>query len=426
MNISYLTLKEISHHKLQFLLGLLAVTTAVTTVVAVMFAMRAFDLQTEKIVAEQEEKVTKEMNRLENEMRKITKGLGFNIYIFPEGQNLNEVYAEGYASKTMPESYVTKLAKSDIVTVNHLLPSLTEKIEWKEHKRTIMLIGIRGEIPMMFGAPKKPLINPVKEGGAILGYELHNSLSLKQGDTITIKDRQFTIQGCNKKRGNIDDISIWINLSDAQEMLNKKDKINAILALECNCSSVDRLAEIRQELTAILPGTTIIEKESKALARAEAREQAKRTAIKQIKSIKQHRSVMKNEKNKISNTTTTLIVILAMGFIAYLTFMNVKERVSEIGILLAVGNSTPTILVLFMARAVIMGISGAVVGIVTLIGFYYIFVDKIFAGVLLTDLFDYREVALLLIAAPLLTCAAAWLPAFSASQKDPAAVLRHK
>ena len=88
------------------------------------------------------------MQKLEDDIRKSMKGLGFNIYIFPEGQDLSEVYSKGYASKTMPEEYVYKLANSNIVTVNHLLPTLTQSLEWPEYQRQIVLIGIRGQVPI--------------------------------------------------------------------------------------------------------------------------------------------------------------------------------------------------------------------------------------------------------------------------------------
>ena len=112
-----------------------------------------------------EEKFTKEMKVYEDSVRKTMKGLGFNIFIFPEGQELGEVYTQGFASKTMPESYTAKLAESKIVTVNHLLPSLTRKLKWPEKERTVILIGIRGEVPIAHRDPKKPLIDPDRKDG---------------------------------------------------------------------------------------------------------------------------------------------------------------------------------------------------------------------------------------------------------------------
>jgi putative ABC transport system permease protein len=149
-----------------------------------------------------EAKFAKEMKAYEDDVRKTMKGLGFNIFIFPEGQELSEVYAEGFASKTMPESYAGKLAESKIVTVNHLLPSLTRKLKWPERERTVILIGIRGEVPIAHRDPKKPLIDPVQKGQIVLGHELHRSLDLKEGNATVFMGREFIVGKCHAERGN--------------------------------------------------------------------------------------------------------------------------------------------------------------------------------------------------------------------------------
>ncbi|MDA7535622.1 hypothetical protein N9085_03060 [Akkermansiaceae bacterium] len=43
------------------------------------------------------------------------------------------------------------------------------------------------------------------------------------------------------------------HLDEAQEIFGLENQINAILALGCNCASIDRLGEIRAEILAILP-----------------------------------------------------------------------------------------------------------------------------------------------------------------------------
>jgi hypothetical protein len=141
------------------LLAVLAVAVAGAGLALSVGMIRGFDVNTQKIVAIMESDAQAEMQKLqdrsraelyklEDEMRKKMKGLGFNIFIFPEGQDLSEVYSTGFASKTMPEDYVTKLSESRIMSVNHLLPSLTRRVKWKEQgSRTIVLVGIRGEVP---------------------------------------------------------------------------------------------------------------------------------------------------------------------------------------------------------------------------------------------------------------------------------------
>lgn len=233
-----LTLREISHRRGNFLLGSLAVAMAICGFALTLARLRAFDAETAAQIEEFERRTATDMATLEDEIRKSMKGLGFNIFIFPKGQELAEVYAEGFASKTMPEEFVTRLAASEVVKVNHLLPSLTQKITWPEQKRTIVLVGTRGEVPIGERAMKAPLIDPVPPGEAVLGFELQQSLGLQAGDQIRLMGHEFKVAQVHSQRGSADDITIWLNLAEAQELMGKPGLINAILALECNCASV--------------------------------------------------------------------------------------------------------------------------------------------------------------------------------------------
>jgi hypothetical protein len=66
---------------------------------------------------------------------------------------------------------------------------------------------------------KKPMVDPVAPGSIVLGYELHDSLGLKRGDRLTLLGREFTVGTCYAMRGNKDDITAWIHLAEAQELL---------------------------------------------------------------------------------------------------------------------------------------------------------------------------------------------------------------
>ena len=72
------------------------------------------------------------ISSLEDGIRKSMKGLGFNIFIFLKDQKLMQCIWKQVWVKNNTQVYVEKLANSKIVTINHLLPRLTEMIEWKE------------------------------------------------------------------------------------------------------------------------------------------------------------------------------------------------------------------------------------------------------------------------------------------------------
>ena len=419
MTLLRLVLREIRHRKVNFALSVLGAGVAVAAVLSTIGALRNHDRETESIIGEMEAATQAEMKRLEDEIRKSMKGLGFNIFIFPAGQEMSEVYAEGYASKTMPEEYVTKLAESEVVSVNHLLPSLTQKLKWQEQERTVILIGVRGEVPIAHRDPKKPLIDPVEQGKLVLGYELHRSLGLKKGDPVTFQGKEFEVADTYAERGSRDDITVWMNLAECQELLGKKGQINSIQALECNCATVDRLGEIRAELSKILPETQIIETQSTALARAEARNQAAETARIQIEAKKGERERLKDGRKKFASILLASAVVVSMVWIGLLTFVNVRERTPEIGILRAVGVKSRTILGAFLTRSLVVGVSGAVFGALISEGI------RILTTGSSVPIIHPREYLIALVAAPVLACLAAWLPSLAAAQRDPADVLRY-
>jgi hypothetical protein len=377
-----------------------------------------------------EAKFTKEMKAYEDDVRKTMKGLGFNIFIFPEGQELSEVYAEGFASKTMPESYAGTLAESNIVTVNHLLPSLTRKLKWPERERTVILIGIRGEVPIAHRDPKKPLIDPVRKGRIVLGHELHRSLDLKEGNATVFMGREFIVDKCHPERGTKDDITVWMHLGECQELLGEEGRINAIKALECNCATIDRLGEIRREIAGILPGTKVIETESKALARAEARNKAKKhsqsaIASKKAEAIKLQadRTQLRFEDKEKYTALLTVVILGAMAWVSFLSFANSRDRQAEIGILRAIGISTGSILGALMGRAFLVGLFGA--GLTLL--FAFLLSETLKATLHEFDLRSLRgDIPLVLLSVPVLSCAASWLPALQAANRDPATILRNE
>jgi putative ABC transport system permease protein len=446
MNVWRLVVREIAHRKLNFLLGLLSVAVAVGSLVGAMTLVRGNELRTgellaakqadvEQAIAKKEKEVAAAGAALNDAMRKITKGLGFNILILPQDQDLNELHVEGTASKSMPEKFVTTLAESRIVTINHLLPIVTKKLRWEEYDRTILLTGTRGEVPQAHRDPKKPLLDHVPAGTMVLGYQLHKQAGLKVGDTVTLMDREFKITETYPERGTADDSTAWVNLAEAQEMLGMQNLVNAILALECNCATVDRLAEIRNDIAAILPGTQVIERGPPALARAEARNKAQATAAAALKheqaagreALEREAAGRQLVEKQTEDFAAVLVPVVMIGcgvWIGFLALMNVRQRSNEIGILRAIGLKSTQILLIFLGKAILIGLAGALLG----------YAAGYFVGVSWSDfatnsvksarLFEPRLLLLAVIIAPLLSGLASWLPAMLAARQDPAIVLQ--
>lgn len=421
MNIWQLTIKEIKRRKLNFMLGMLSVILAVTILVGSLTMLKGHDIRTRQIISQKEEETKQRMAVLEDDYRKIMKNLGFNLLMIPKDQNLADLYADDFASKYMDEEAVSKLSASKIMTIRHLLPSLQQKIKWPEQQRTIILIGTRGEVPFLHRDPKEPILVAVPKGAAVVGYELAASLNLNEGAIIKLLGKSFKIEKLNEERGTKDDITIWIDLHEAQQLLNKPNQINAILALKCHCAG-NEISQVRQDISAILPEVQVIEHGSNVITRAEARDRAAREAKEAIQAEVLNRQRVRNEQERFSSIFVPLVLLASGIWIGLLFISNVRERKSEIGILQAIGVQSSKIMFLFLSKALIMGAGGALLG-------YFIGVmsGMKWEGVSSTDLlFDPQLFLVAFLLALLLSIMASWIPAFIASRQDPADVLREE
>jgi len=461
MSIWRLIAKEILYRKLNFGLGVASVLAAVACLVGELTLLNRFDRRTDEIIAakeaetrqrmqELEVRTRAQMQALEDDYRKITLKLGFNILVLPKDQNLADLYADDYASKVMPEDYAERLSKSQIVTINHLLPTLQQKLKWPEQERTILLVGTRGEIPLLgrgegpvgaglvpapMGRPQgAPLQVAVPPGTMVMGYELHRSLGLKQGDKVKLLGKEFTLGKLHPERGTKDDITVWIDLKEAQQLFKMEGKINAILALSCQCEG-PRLPRIRKEIAEILPNTQVIEFASQAIARAEARDRAAaaaKAAIDQgaaaakaaVEAEHANRAKMRAEREGFAALLVPLVIIGCTVWIGFLAFSNARDRSAEIGILRALGLGSSDIFVLFLGKAVLVGLVGAALGYVAGIGIGAACGEADSSFVIRHSSFDVALLAWALGLGPVLSALACWIPAMMAARQDPAVVLR--
>jgi len=421
MRAGRLILREILYRRLNFALGVLSAVAAVGSLVAALTVLRAHDRRTEALVAAREAQTRERMGKLEDDYRKITVNMGFNLLILPKDQNLSDLYADDYASKYMPEEYAERLARANLATINHLMPSLQQKLKWPEQERTVILIGVRGEV-LVHSPGQMPIVEAVPAGMLVAGYELHRSLKLSVGQKVKLLGREFAVARLHPERGNKDDISLWINLREAQELLGKKGLINAMLALECHCAA-ERLAAIRAEIGRILPDTQVIEFATQAVARAEARTRAAAEAENALERGKQDRAKLRHEREAFAAVLVPLVMLGAALWIAFLAFHNVRERRAEIGILRALGVRSCQILAIFLGKAVLLGLLGAALGYGAgaLVGWR---LQEVPAVLTLKDVLNTALLLQVLCAAPAVACLASWLPALWAAQQDPAEILR--
>jgi len=422
MGIWRLVTREIRHRKLSFALGVFSVLVAVGVVVAALAMLDSHRLRTGQIVDEMETLKRDEMRLLEDDYRKIMKTLGFNVLILPKDWDPSRAKPPGQGLNFMPEEYVKRLAESKVVTVRHLLPVLEQWTHWPERDTWLTVVGTRGEVPLIHRDPKRPIAQPVKKGNLVLGYDVHRRLGLKVGDKVTFRKAELTVSQVRPEVDPNTDWSVWLNLAQAQEMLDKKGLINAIQALECRCAWAN-VEKVRDEIARILPETQVKPLASKALARKQARERAAEAHETAIRQMKQHRANLVRQRRDLVTWLVPVVVVGCAIWIGLLTFINVRQRRSEIGILRAIGLRSRHILLVFLTRAVLVGVLGALLGYVAGFALGALAGGAALDAAVAATLFQPWLLAVVLGVAPLLSALASWAPAIVAAQQDPAVVL---
>jgi len=380
MRIVGLIFKEILHRKVHFLLGLLAVITAVGLFVAFMTTARASNRETARLMLK----------------------AGFNLRIIPKDTDMNAFLINGFSDKTMPAGYIDKIAQQRGFSYNHLLATLQQKISWRG--MDVILTGLAPE-KCPPGRKMPPMSFAIKPGTAYVGFVIAEKLGLEEGRKIEINGVTLRIADCLDESGTVDDIRIQCDISDAQAILGLPDRINEIQAVDCLCFAPtdDPLAVLRSELTQLLPDAKVVQMARLAEVRA-----------------KQRRMV----RNYLSFIMMIVVVVCGV-WIGVLAMLNVRQRESEIGIMRAIGYGSGKVVSLLLGKAVVMGVCGAVAGFAVGIALAVRFGPEIFTEITGKAIkTDYTLLYWSLVAAPVFAAIASFIPTMIAIAQDPADTLR--
>jgi ABC-type lipoprotein release transport system permease subunit len=380
MMILGLIFKEIRYRKTNFLFSLLAVTAAVALFISFFTAGKASERETARLML----------------------SMGFNVHIISENTNTSEFLLTGLADQTMPEQCLEKLASQQAISYNHLLASLQKKISWRG--LDVILTGLAAEICPP-GSKKSPISYQIEPGNLYVGYKVAQTLGIKDGDIVEIEGKKLKVAKCLSESGGADDIRIQCHLRDAQDILKLPGQISEIQAVDCLCfAPTDNSAQVlRNEIGSLLPQTQVFHTRSIASARAETRQMVK----------------------NLFAVIMPLVVVACGVWIGVLAITNVRDRQQEIGIMRALGYDSGRIISLFLGKAVVIGLLGAVVGFLT---------GTILAMRFGPDIFKITAKAMIkpepfllvisLVFAPLFAAVSSFIAAMIAATYDPAVTLR--
>jgi len=365
MSLTRLIYREILHRKFAFLIGVLSVAAVVAVVVAMTSVMEVYQLRTDSYLEEQ--LVETEMVMAENEdtYRKIGKMLSFNLLVLSADQDLNEYLNTGYITEDMPIEYVDSLKYSGINTIQHLLPTIERSAVWPERgDMSVVLAGSSGEVTESHGG-RLPLMQPVAPGTVVLGYRLwsqsDSESQVEVGDVITFQGEEYEVSACNSERGSRDDVTLWLDLGEAQGFVGAEGRIDAILALKCHCVGSD-IPNIRREVEEILPDTQVIAFVDRVETRAAARDTATDLTVSTMDSRSAENEELTKSLADFSAWFLPLLIVGACVWIGLLALLNVQQRTGEIGILRAIGFRSGKIHLLILGRLFLIGIIGGLIG----------------------------------------------------------------
>ena len=360
--LAVLAWRECRVRRTSFSLLVAAVGCGVAAFLAALAALRAHDRVTESVLAQQEEARRAGLQRYDDDLRQAMRHLGFNLVLLPAAQPLDDFYADGFSSATLPEDEARRLAAAGLLTVEQFVPVLRRKVRWEERGWTVLVqaSGSRQGRPGAVG--DAPEVSAVPRGSLDLGYEIQCGLNLQPDDRVSFLGATFVVRSCRPETGTRADITVWMNLSEAQERLQLPGLVSEIHALECR-TAWNQLEKVRAEIAQALPGVTVIEESGETLTTAAAREAFDAAQQELLQQTRAGREAQRRMRVRLAQAVGTLALLLATGASLVLAWANARERRAEAGLWTALGATPGQVQRLLLWRALLAGGAGATLGL---------------------------------------------------------------
>lgn len=243
--------------------------------------------------------------------------------------------------------------------------------------------------------------------------ELFGKDEINVGSVVQINEKNYRVVGIQKKIGTSlssqDDSSIYVPFEDGRDLFSGqllKDEVGLIMVQVDEGFSADAIKEAIERKLAANHHVRLDEKDFSVVTSDQINEIVG--------------SVLFSIQIVLAAVTLIASLVGAIG-IANTMFMNVLERIQEIGILKAVGATQRQILMLFLIESAIIGFAGGLIGLLLGIGVLEV----------LKELFDVpvflrlRIIAFVFIFSIGTGVAAGFIPAWRAAKMDPVEALRY-
>ncbi len=327
------------------------------------------------------------------QMGKELRSYGANVlFVSSNAESFTENDFEA-ARKIFPQDAVVGLTpfKYQNVRVNEQ-PFVAAGTDFSELKKTSPYWYITGDYPSDFGE-------------ALIGQNIAQVTGLSSGREFRVYgvnsrgnrfDKRMKVSGVLQTGGNEEDC-IYINMKDLEEISENSGLIDVV---ECSVSAnSENLQKYVDEISEKVPAI------SASL----------------VKRVTQSEGTVLSKLQALVYIVTIIVLILTMVCVATTMMAVVTERRREIGLKKALGASNREIVWEFLGEGLFLGAFGGILGVI--LG--YFFAEAVSMNVFTRSIsFNWLIVPLTVFVSVLVTAVACVIPVRSATDVDPALVLR--
>lgn len=246
---------------------------------------------------------------------------------------------------------------------------------------------------------------PEENGEALIGQSVAQTVGLSNGRDFVASgvnaegkqfDKKFKVVGVLQTGGNEEDC-VYVNMSDVEEMSGKSNLIDVV---ECSISaSGAELQKFAEEISENVPSV--------------------KASL--VKRVTQSEGTVLGKLQSLVYIVTLVVLVLTMVCVATTMMAVVTERRREIGLKKALGASNKEIVWEFLGEGLFLGALGGILGVI--LGFF--FAQAVSINVFARSInFNPVIAPLTIIVSVAVTAVACLLPVRSATDVDPALVLR--
>ncbi|NCO66190.1 MAG: ABC transporter permease [Candidatus Aquicultor secundus] len=323
MSLHHITWKNIKEHPSKVILLIVTLAVGVATVVSLYSISTAMSVDLQNKIDE----------------------YGANMVVVPRAKSLSLSYAGitlgglQYGSALLTEKDVNKIRTiKNSANINVVAPKLLGIVELNGRKVMIAGVRFKDELKIKKWWEIKQGARPAHDKDLLLGGKAAAQFGVKPGDYLKIKGERFKVAGVLSRVGTQEDDLIYLDLKQAQRVLNKPGEVSLIeISAWCKNCPITMMVD---QLGTKIPGGKV----SAVRQAAEARD----AVIGQF---------------AIFSSVLSVMMGVAAVLIVFTNVLSaVRERRREIGIFRAIGYRKGHILYIILLESGVAGLLAGLIG----------------------------------------------------------------